>query len=150
TLARGDSYTCGKTLAERGQWDATKGDAFDRWNAEREDHVRHYSETPPEVAGRYEGMYDLDGQGRWVTENNTWYWQPTTIVNDWRPYDDGYWSWYSWGWTWVPYAPWGYVTHHYGRWLHLAAHGWVWSPAPVWGGAWVSWGTFSGYLGWAP
>jgi hypothetical protein len=149
-LGAGESLTCSQALVQRGQWDPKQGDAFDHWNAEREDHVRHYSEAPPEVAGRYEGLYDLEGHGQWVYVDNGWYWQPT-VASDWRPYYDGYWSWYgAWGWTWMPYAPWGYVTHHYGRWLFRTGYGWVWSPAPVWAGSWVVWASFGGYLGWAP
>jgi hypothetical protein len=150
-LDRGNTLTCGEGLAQRGQWDPKAGDSFDRWNLEREDHVRHYSSAPPEVAGRYEGLQDLEGNGTWVYVDNGWYWQPTVVVTDWRPYYDGYWNWYGgWGWTWVPYTPWGYVTHHYGRWIHRGGYGWMWSPAPVWAGAWVVWGSFGGYVGWSP
>jgi hypothetical protein len=150
-LGRGDSLTCGPGISQRGQWDVSKGDAFDRWNAEREEKVRHYSDAPPDVAGRYEGLYDLEGNGHWVYVDNGWYWQPTVVATDWRPYYDGYWGWYpTWGWTWMPYTHWGYVTHHYGRWLWRGGYGWMWSPAPVFGGAWVVWGTFGGYVGWAP
>jgi hypothetical protein len=150
-IAGGATLTCGAGAAQPGQWDPSHGDSFDHWNREREDLVRRAATTPSEVAGRYEGMHDLEGHGNWVYVDNGWYWQPTGIDVGWRPYYDGYWSWYgAWGWTWIPSAPWGYVTHHYGRWVHRMGFGWVWSPAPVWAGAWVVWGAFGGYLGWAP
>lgn len=150
-VGTGEMLACDNGKASAGHWRADPGDAFDRWNRQREERVRHYSAAPPEIAGRYEGLYDLEGQGDWVFVSGGWYWRPTVVAQSWRPYLDGYWAWQEpWGWTWVPYASWGFVTHHYGRWVHLPAHGWAWSPAPVFAGAWVVWASFDGYLGWAP
>ncbi|HVM12411.1 MAG TPA: DUF6600 domain-containing protein, partial [Actinomycetota bacterium] len=125
------------------------GDAFDRWNDERERRVRG-ANRPQHVARGVMGSYELDGHGTWVLIDGYWAWRPTVVVS-WRPYRHGYWSWCEpYGWTWVSYEPWGYTTSHYGRWYYRAHYGWVWYPDAYWGPAWVVWAGFGPYLGWAP
>lgn len=151
TLTVRQSSTCNASGVRRGEWSPEKGDAFDRWSQEREKKVRTYQAPPAAVAGDYEGMQDLDGEGEWIVVEQKHYWRPYVEVS-WRPYNDGYWAWRDWlgGWTWISYRPWGHVTHHYGRWIYVGRHGWVWSPAAHFGPAWVVWANFDGYLGWAP
>ena len=43
------------------------------------------------------------------------------------------------GWTWIANDPWGWPTHHYGRW-GISAGSWFWIPGRSWAPAWVSWG----------
>jgi hypothetical protein len=67
----------------------------------------------------------------------------------WRPYNNGYWAWTSYGWTWVPNERWGWAAFHYGRWGY-GNRGWYWIPGASWGPAWVSWSVGNDYLGWCP
>lgn len=124
-------------------------DAFDRWSSEREALVRE-ARVPEALAGaRYQGSHDLHGNGQWILIDGQWWWRPS-VADSWAPYSDGYWAWYDVGWTWVPYTRWGFVTHHYGRWIYLSGHGWCWTPHHVWSPAWVTWVAYDGYIGWAP
>lgn len=150
TLAVREVLACENTNSRRERWSELNSDAFDKWNQEREKKTRTYSPPPAQVAGEYEGMQDLEGNGEWVVVEHRHYWRPFADTG-WRPYYDGYWAWnHRMGWNWVSYAPWGYVTHHYGRWIWVGSYGWVWSPAPRFAPAWVVWASFDGYLGWAP
>jgi hypothetical protein len=54
------------------------------------------------------------------------------------------------GWTWVPYEPWGWAVSHYGRWGFTNALGWYWIPGATWAPAWVSWAVGGDYVGWCP
>jgi hypothetical protein len=160
-LAPGQRIAFAHGKAETSSWDpVAQGDSFDRWNTERERVVRappaqYLSGAQPGggPAPTYEGAYDLTGNGEWVFVLGQWYWQPyvATAAADWRPYYDGYWAWYNWGWSWMPYSRWGYITHHYGRWSFIAGRGWVWCPRGGFAPAWVTWAALDGgYLGWAP
>ncbi len=59
----------------------------------------------------------FDRYGSWQTDatyGSVWY--PSVEV-DWRPYYNGRWDHMrGYGWTWIAGHPWGYPTHHYGRW----------------------------------
>src|SRR5262249_27817167 len=91
----------------------------------------------------------LSPYGSWLTEPGYGQlWQPSVPVG-WQPYADGHWVWTAFGWTWTSYEPWSW-TFHYGRWGYLPPRGWVWFPGTVWGPAWVTWVTYSDYVGWAP
>jgi hypothetical protein len=150
TLAVREVLVCENSNSRRERWAEGKEDAFDRWSAAREKATRTYTPPPAQVAGEYEGMQDLEGNGQWVVVEHRHYWRPVVDLG-WRPYYDGYWAWnHRMGWNWVSYRPWGYVTHHYGRWVWLSSYGWVWSPAARFAPAWVVWASFDGYLGWAP
>ena len=52
--------------------------------------------------------------------------------------------------TWVSDEPWGYVTHHYGRWGWTLSLGWYWIPGIHFSPAWVAWQNSDVYFGWAP
>ena len=131
-------------------FDIARGDAFDRWNGERESKVRGYKQDA-HVASNTMGSYELEGQGTWVQIDGYSAWQPTHVSAGWRPYSEGYWGWTEpWGWSWVDYQPWGYCTSHYGRWYYRNSYGWVWYADPVWAPAWVVWAAFDSSIGWAP
>ena len=94
--------------------------------------------------GRWEKVY-YDGEYREA-------WRPTNVKEDWAPYTVGHWTdWYG-DYTWVPYEPFGYVTHHYGFWF-LANDCWYWAPPavaagwdfPRWG---IGFGWYPGRVGW--
>ncbi len=52
--------------------------------------------------------------------------------------------------TFIGYDPWGWATHHYGRWGLSSAGAWFWIPSAGWGAAWVNWAVAPGYVGWCP
>jgi hypothetical protein len=106
-------------------------DAFDRWNADRDQQIE------AATSGRYAGegivgASDLDPYGRWVDQSgygNVWV---PTVAQGWAPYRDGRWVWEPYyGWTWVSQEPWGWAPYHYGRWFFAAGTGWCWYPGPV-------------------
>jgi hypothetical protein len=75
-------------------------------------------------------------------------WYPSVSVG-WYPYSQGYWSYTSYGYTWVSYEPWGWAPYHYGRWGYNQ-WGWYWVPGVHWGPAWVSWAIGPSWVGWCP
>jgi hypothetical protein len=50
----------------------------------------------------------------------------------------------------VSYDPFGYVTHHYGRWGWSGMYGWYWIPGVYYSPAWVVWNMVDAFFGWAP
>ena len=94
------------------------------------------------------------------------FWRPLYVSGGWSPFTVGRWTlWYG-DHCWVPYEPFGYVTHHYGNWIYIRhGHRWYWAP-PVWyvsmgvgpflhiGFGWypgrVSWIYRGSYIGWIP
>lgn len=126
-------------------------DDFDTWCDSHLSiqHGESYSKVPEEI--RYYAD-DLDGAGQWVYADDyaSWCWRPSGLSVDWRPYWDGRWGCYGGGMTWVSNQPWGYVTHHFGRWGWRANWGWYWVPGVYYSPAWVAWHSSDAYLGWAP
>ncbi len=125
-------------------------DAFVQWSASLRDE-RGGSVSArylPSELRTYSGA--LDRNGAWQYENDYGYvWYPT-VVADWRPYDDGYWSAVpAYGWTWIGVGVWSWPTHHYGRWGYARSR-WFWIPDRRWAPAWVSWGAAPGYVSWCP
>ena len=80
-------------------------------------------------------------------------WVPDDRPAGWRPYTEGHWVYTDdWGWYWVAddeEADWGWVTYHYGRWVHDRGS-WFWVPGDEWAPAWVDWRRGNDYVGWAP
>ncbi|MBI4366742.1 MAG: hypothetical protein HY543_07995, partial [Deltaproteobacteria bacterium] len=80
-------------------------------------------------------------------------WVPDERPRGWRPYSVGHWVYTDdWGWFWVSdddEADWGWVTYHYGRWIHDRG-AWFWVPGDEWGPAWVNWRRGPSYVGWSP
>jgi hypothetical protein len=132
-------------------------DEFDKWNYYRAQTINKlYSDDYG-----YEDSYlprnlrkysqNFRSNGRWIYVNDYGYcWRPISIINTWRPYYNGRWTWvYPYGWTWVSYDPW-WPTYHYGRWVWDTYNGWIWAPGSTWGPAWVNWFHYGDYYGWAP
>ncbi len=80
-------------------------------------------------------------------------WVPDDTPPDWRPYQYGHWVYTDeWGWYWISdpeEEDWGWVTYHYGRWIH-DRETWFWIPGDEWAPAWVDWRYGDDYVGWAP
>lgn len=127
------------------------GDAFDSWS-DRQFGVRRgpsWERVPPELRSYAD---DLDEGGEWiyVDERAAWCWRPLRVAVEWRPYWRGHWAAYPDGMTWISDEPWGYVTHHHGRWGWRMGLGWYWIPGAVYAPAWVAWRSDDVYFGWAP
>lgn len=161
----GDSLVADGNAVTRGE--GTVDADWDRWNAARDrlwaQRQRVRSEYLPEPLqedaqvleenGRWERVY-YDGEYRTL-------WRPTTVAPDWMPYSVGRWTtWYDEQ-VWVPYEPFGYVTHHYGHWV-VVGGAWYWMPPVVtvrvgvpwpwvpWYPGRVSWIYTETYVGWVP
>ncbi|RPJ76444.1 MAG: hypothetical protein EHM24_02255, partial [Acidobacteria bacterium] len=133
-------------------FNSAEPDAFYAWaDARRAERVGARSNAYlPEDLRVYGGTLDRYGTWQEAPEPGIGYvWYPRVAV-DWRPYYHGsWWTFPSWGWTWVGYDPWAWPTHHYGRW-GFGVGGWYWIPARYWGPAWVAWGGAPGYTAWCP
>jgi hypothetical protein len=143
-------YSRTDRLNRVGSFNTYEADSFDLW-CEKALETRRgasWDRVPSEI--RYYSD-DLDDNGEWVDIPDAgWCWRPRVTVVDWRPYWRGRWGAYSGGMTWVSDDPWGYVTHHYGRWGWHGSWGWYWIPGVFYSPAWVAWNWGSGYCGWAP
>lgn len=96
---------------------------------------------------------DLSPYGDWVyTSDYGYVWRPYFEYPDaFRPYSSGgHWVNTDYGWTWLSDYRWGWATFHYGRWAFDNYLGWMWVPGYEWAPAWVTWGNYGDYYGWAP
>ncbi|MEI6062282.1 MAG: DUF6600 domain-containing protein [Bacteroidota bacterium] len=98
-------------------------------------------------------FYDqLSPYGEWIISPDYGYvWRPYfDTPEDFRPYSSaGNWVYTTYGWTWVSDYDWGWATFHYGRWYLDDYLGWMWVPGSEWAPAWVCWGSYGDYYGWA-
>jgi hypothetical protein len=164
-------------LADIQQVTAGEGDLdtdWDRWNRDRDAlwakrmQVRGKSVEylPPRL---HHHAYVLEEHGRWervyYDGAYCYFWRPVHVSVGWAPFTVGRWTvWYG-DHTWIPYEPFGYVTHHYGDWVFVRNF-WYWAP-PVAGVrvhlgpplldvgfAWypgrVAWIHFGTHIGWVP
>lgn len=100
----------------------------------------------------YQDFYDnLSPYGTWIDyASYGQVWRPN-VEDDFRPYlTNGYWTYTDEGWYWNSNYEWGWATFHYGSWIYDDYYGWLWIPGYSWAPAWVTWGSFNGYYGWAP
>jgi hypothetical protein len=147
--------------------------AWDSWNAIRDDVWRSRLAMTGDSAkylpsGIRDEAYALEENGSWeqVYYDGAYrnFWRPRYVYNGWSPYTVGRWTvWYGDN-CWIPYEPFGYVTHHYGSWVYVDHYRcWYWAPpvtyVPVTRGpfivcSWypgrVSWIYTDGYIGWVP
>jgi len=104
------------------------------------------------VSVNYQNFYDgLSPYGTWIDYPAYGHvWHPS-ITGDFRPYlTNGYWDYSTEGWIWMSNYNWGWAPFHYGRWVYDDMYGWLWIPGYEWSPAWVTWGMFDNYYGWAP
>ncbi|MFA5970827.1 MAG: DUF6600 domain-containing protein [Lentimicrobiaceae bacterium] len=99
-------------------------------------------------------FYDqLSPYGDWIfTPAYGYVWRPYfDNPESFRPYSsNGNWVYTDYGWTWASGYDWGWATFHYGRWDFDNYLGWLWIPGYEWAPAWVTWGSYDNYWGWAP
>ena len=148
---------------------------WDSWNEERDDlwEKRFAAQDdstdylPEEL--HYES-YALEENGRWENVyyegSNRYFWRPSYVSSHWSPFTVGRWTvWYG-DHCWIPYEPFGYITHHYGNWVYIdSCSRWYWAPpryhTGISGGSYldigfgwypgrVSWIHRGGYVGWIP
>ena len=121
---------------------------------------------PPRL---HDHAYLLEESGRWeklyYDGAYCYFWRPLSVGVGWAPFTVGRWTVWHGENTWIPYEPFGYVTHHYGNWVFVRGS-WYWTP-PVTrvrvhvgppllniGFAWypgrVAWIHFGVSLGWFP
>ena len=103
-------------------------------------------------APTYQTFYDqLSPYGSWVNYPGYGYcWVPSNMDPNFSPYmTNGNWVYTDMGWTWVSDYAWGWGPFHYGRWFDDPSYGWMWVPGYDWAPAWVVWGDYGGYYGWA-
>jgi hypothetical protein len=106
----------------------------------------------PFLPPTFQVFFDLLGPyGSWVEYGNYGYcWVPRLGV-DFVPYSsNGHWVYTEHGWQWFSNYSWGWAPFHYGRWIWEDEYGWIWVPGHEWAPAWVVWGHYGGYYGWAP
>lgn len=142
----------GRFAAKPSSFIAVADDAFDKFNASRNSVTgRQYAKNHmPEELSDYEAELDENGEWTYLAPYGN-VWVPNGIDEDWRPYNNGRWTWLPLsGWTWWPYESWGWSTFHYGRWHWGLDMGWYWIPMSMWGPAWVNWWWDDYYFGWAP
>ena len=91
----------------------------------------------------------LSPYGSWVNAShygNSW--RPSGA--GFRPYVNGYWSYTSYGPTWIGNEPYAWSVYHYGQWVFDPVYGWVWVPGYEWHAGRVNWAYGTDYIGWAP
>lgn len=139
----------GRPAPDPTRFDRGDQDGFDRYHRERVDYFINRP-VPRELREDIVGARELNDYGSWVVVENISYWRPRCEPT-WRPYSAGYWSYVpGCGYSWVDYAPWGYTTCHYGRWLYRPTYGWLWAPGYAWAPSYVYWSSYGNYCGWAP
>jgi hypothetical protein len=150
-LSAGERATAeeGQGIASPRPFNSASTDAFYVWADQlRSERVGSQSNAYlPSDLQVYGGTFDRDGSWDSLPDyGDVWY---PRVAPDWRPYYDGAWQAYGWGWTFVGAGRWVWPTHHYGRWGH-GARGWFWMPSAAWGPGWVSWGMATDYVAWCP
>lgn len=150
-----------------GSGDGTVDSDWNRWNLDRDNLWRNRAQ----VRTRYlpeplmDDAYVLEESGRWervyYDGGYRYFWRPTTVVAGWSPFTVGRWTtWYGEQ-VWVPYEPFGYLTHHYGNWVVVGGL-WYWAPPVVtvsvgvppppiyWYPGRVAWIHSGPHIGWFP
>jgi len=132
-------------------FNSARWDEFDRWSATRRDtQIGTISAGYlPADLEPYSGTFDRYGTWRNDASNgNVWF---PTVSAEWRPYSVGYWRQYDqWDSFWIAGDPWGWPTHHYGRWGFSVGLGWYWLPGRSWASASVYWALGGDYVSWCP
>ncbi|MHC1744525.1 MAG: DUF6600 domain-containing protein [Syntrophobacteraceae bacterium] len=154
----------GTTYAEWNAWNASRDREWQQRLAAAGDSVKYLPE------GLHDEAPVLDEYGNWervrYKGQERHLWRPTRATPDYEPFTAGRWTVYHGDNVWMPDEPFGYVTHHYGGWVHTGSPGyWYWMPPvpyPVyqrrpsfqiafsWFPGRVVWTYSSAHIGWVP
>lgn len=137
--------------------------AWNNWNDERDElwakRLRSGGQSARHLpAPLQDDAYVFDQYGRWenVCYGGGYYylWRPVYVGIGWSPFTVGRWMTWCGDYTWIPYEPFGYTTHHYGHWVYVGNY-WYWAPplaafsigygAPSF---FMSFGWYPGRVGW--
>lgn len=118
---------------------AAKADELDDWANQRDQYLSTYASNnnnAQTAQSPYQyGISDLNYYGQYLNVNGCGYcWQPYGVGPGWDPFLNGYWDYWSGGYTWVSAYPWGWMPYRFGQWLFVPGFGWVWQP-----GLWNRW-----------
>lgn len=105
------------------------------------------------------GAYTLEENGNWekvyYEGSYRYLWRPLYVSSGWAPFTVGRWITLYEDHCWVPFEPFGYLTHHYGNWVFIERyHRWYWAPpvrylrievGPSFG---IDWGWYPGLVYW--
>jgi hypothetical protein len=148
-------------------WNAWNREMDEQWEDRLQDDGGELDYLPDDI--RHES-YSLRENGIWETVyyegRNCSLWRPLYVPSYWSPYSVGRWTvWYG-DQCWIPYEPFGYVTHHYGNWIYIdSCSRWYWAPPDchrrhgaayypgipfTWYPGRVSWIHRGDYVGWIP
>ena len=109
---------------------------WEAWNRERDCLWAERMQAKGQSAdylppGLHDEAYVLEKYGRWenVYYDGAYYqfWRPVHISVGWAPFTVGRWSRWCGDHVWLPYEPFGYLTHHYGNWIFTQGY-WYWAP----------------------
>ena len=164
-LADSQQVTAGETHTDP-YWHAWNRKRDTLWAKRMRIRGKSVKYLPPRL---HHDAYVLEERGRWerVYYNGAYhyFWRPLYVSVGWTPFTVGRWVvWYG-DHTWIPYEPFGYVTHHYGSWIFVGGF-WYWAPPVRYvrvhigrplvniGFAWypgrVAWIHFGVHVGWVP
>jgi len=159
---KGDSDSLLADKSEAVSFRRYRDPKWDEWNNERDTESRNWEKDPsPHLPSQLRSDTKvLAENGRWeeVTHEGetTNLWTPTNVSPDWSPFTVGQWTTWNDEQLWVPYEPFGWVTHHYGGWV-FARNRWYWRPPLVagwrvlpWYPARAVWVHHGRYVGWVP
>lgn len=146
-VSDGQQVTSGQGYVDA-DWDDWNSQRDQLWTKRTEVRGESVRYLPPSL---HDESYALDENGRWeqVYYEGRYrpFWRPT-VAAGWAPFTAGRWSAYYGDQCWIPYEPFGYVTHHYGNWVY-AGNFWYWAPPVV--SVQVGIGPFLGLgFGWYP
>jgi hypothetical protein len=148
-------------------WNAWNREMDEQWEDRLQDDGEEIDYLPDGI--RHES-YSLRENGIWETVyyegRNCSLWRPLYVSSYWSPYTVGRWTvWYG-DQCWIPYEPFGYVTHHYGNWIYIdGCSRWYWAPPDchrrhnahyfpgipfAWYPGRVAWIHQGDYVGWIP
>ena len=152
----------GAVIADWGSWNEARDAVWRNRLAEKGNSAKYLP------AGLDDEAYALEENGTWdqVYYDGAYrnFWRPVNVYGGWSPYTVGRWTYWYGDPCWIPYEPFGYVTHHYGSWVYIDGNRcWYWVPpvahvrgrgGPHIGYGWypgrVSWIYSTGYVGWVP
>ena len=147
-------------------WDRWNKDGDALWAKRMEVRGESVGYLPPAL---HHEAYVFEEHGRW---ENVYYdgaycylWRPIHVSLGWAPFTVGRWTVWCGDHTWIPYEPFGYVTHHYGNWVFVR-NCWYWAPpvtrvrrhlgprllavGPAWYPGRVAWIHYGIRIGWVP